>query len=124
MKTEVLSFRKDIAPNTSLTLKERVKADGSVSKIFVRFYPGVEKSLQVRPYILHKGNRAEDVITYVEGTDNYLSGDSDSFEYPVTVDVKYDDEIVVYVNNTDLANTYSLVVDVKVDFHSFEVNEL
>ena len=119
MKSEVVSFRKKVLAGENVILKERVKSDGSVSEVRVRFYPGSELSLQVKPFVKHKGSRDEDFFTYAEGTDQFLSGDNDSFVFPVTVGVQYDDEICVYVNNTG-AYEYSLVVDILLQYFADE----
>jgi hypothetical protein len=116
MKTEVIAFRKDIAPNTTDVLHERVKHDGRVKEIRVRFYRGVEQSLKVRPFIEHKGNRIEEVFTYPNTAKPFLDGEDDYFLFPVTVDVEYDDYIKVWGQNTDATYTYTLVCDVVVEY--------
>lgn len=99
MKKEVLTFTKLIQAGEKIRLKERVKYDGYIEEIRIRFYAGQENTLKVTPYVQQKGNRIEDFFTYPAGTDNYLSGEDDYNVYPVTLNVETDDEIVVYVEN-------------------------
>lgn len=117
MKQEVIAFKKTIAPNTVETIKERVKADGFISSVSIRFYPGAENDLQVKPYIKHKGTHAiEDFFTYPEGTQKFISGDNDYFEYNVSLQVMYDDEIEVWVENKSTNYAYTLSVDVEINY--------
>lgn len=117
-KVEVVSFRKVIAPSTEQTFVERIKSPGTIEQARVRFYPGQQKALQVQPYVIHKGQLREDLLTYSEGTDKYLSGDDDTFEFPCVVTVDYDDELHVYAKNTDATYSYTLVIDVVVDYYA------
>jgi hypothetical protein len=112
LKKEVMSFRQDIQPLTSETLSERIKANGRIAEIRLRFYPGVERDLRVRPYVLHKGDKQEDVFTYVGTTEPYLSGDDDYLEFTISVEVEYDDKMIVFVSNESGVYPYTLVCDV------------
>lgn len=113
---ENMSFRKVIAAGTEQTIKERIKDDGHVIGINVRFYPGVQKSLQVHPFVRHKLNHDEDLFSYVAGTDTFLTGDDDTLKFEVNLAVEVDDEFCVYVKNTDGQYDYSLSVDVLIRY--------
>jgi hypothetical protein len=117
VKTEVISFRKVIPKNTNTVIKERVKANGSVKEIRVRFFPGQQLALQVKPYILHKNFLTEDFFTYPSTTDGFLTGDDDYLVFPVTIEVELDDEIAVWANNTDVNWDYNLVVDMVIVYY-------
>lgn len=107
-------------PLEEYRIKERLKDSGSVKDVRIRFYSGVEKSLRVRPYLLHKAGRAEDFFTYPAGTEPYITGDDDQLQFPVLVDFDYDDEVVVdYENVGDYP--YTLVVDIVVSYYPNEV---
>jgi 3-dehydroquinate dehydratase len=116
-KKEVIVFRYNLAGGQKVTLKERIKADCTIVEVRVRFYPGQENSLKVRPYILHKLNKPEEIFTYVEGGSVFLSGDDDRESYPVSLSAQYDDEVVVYAENTSIYE-YTVAVDVVVDYDS------
>ncbi len=116
MKSEVISFRYDADPTEIYTLKERMKADGVVTQVNIRFYPGVELALEIKPFLLHKGRRAEDIFTYAEGSKVAISGDDDFFQFPVNLTFEYDDEFCVYFSNTDGVNSYTVCVDVFVNY--------
>lgn len=115
MKKEIIAIRKDIEPGQKLEFKERLKDNGALVSVTVRFYPGVENDLKVEPFILHKGNRREDILTYVENSNAYISGDDDIFNFPVYVEFKYDDEFVIEAENIG-AFPYTLVVDALIEY--------
>lgn len=103
-----------------LLIKERMKDNGSVNEVRVRFYPGVEKSLHVNPYILHKAGRREELFTYPVGGEGFISGDNDTFVFPISIDFEYDDEIVVEFENVG-NYSYTLAVDIIVNYYREEV---
>lgn len=113
---ETISFRKVIAANTSVNFTEELKSDATIENMFVRFYPGQQKSLQVTPKVKFRNEEMYNLIRYATGTDGYLTGDDDKLSYPLGVEVTTGDQIVIYVTNTDTINEYSLVVDVIVDY--------
>lgn len=115
VKKEIIAIRKDIQPGEKVTFKERMKDNGALVSIRVRFYPGVENDLKVIPFVLHKGNRREDVLTYVENTNAFISGDDDTFQFPVFVEFKYDDEFITEVENIG-AFPYTCVLDATVEY--------
>jgi uncharacterized membrane protein len=116
-KKETVAFIKIIPAGTSAKLLERVKGEGTVEKLTVRFYPGQQKSLQVRAIIIHKGNKIEDLITYPEGGDSYLSGDDDSLVFNIVIPVENDDEIAISVKNIDASNDYTLMAFLEIDYY-------
>lgn len=118
MKKEVITLRKDIAGDGNVySFAERVKADGQIEELRIRFYPGLERELQIRPYVLHKGSKAEDFFSYVEGTELFLTGDDDYFVYPLNIQVEYDDQIVIECKNVNINEyTYTAVLDIVISY--------
>jgi hypothetical protein len=118
VKKEVIAVRKAISPLEVGTVKERVKYDGFIERINVRFYAGQESELKVMPLVMHKGGKTETFFTYPEGTEPTLSGEDDRFEYPLSIDIEYDDEIQIRYENRSSLYEYTLVVDVIVSYYS------
>jgi hypothetical protein len=112
---ESIVIRRSVAAGESGTVRERLKADGTVEEIRVRFYPGQEGDLQVMPYILHKGERREDLLTFPAGSDRFLSGDDDYVVFPLSVSFEYDDNLQIDFKNI-ATFPYTLSVDVIVDY--------
>lgn len=115
-KKEIVAFRKTIPANTSDVLAERIKADGTIEELRVRFYQGQQKALQVHIFVEHKGSKIEEMITYPSTSDGFLSGDDDYFIFPVSIPVAYDDYLKVAVKNTETQYPYSLSCDIVIDY--------
>jgi hypothetical protein len=113
---EPISFRAVIPPGTTKEFEEMVKSPGTLEEIAVRFYIGQQKSLHIQPMIIHNGNVVDNVITYPDGTDKFLSGDDDYFIFRPVIPCKYDDKIKVIATNTDPVNSYTLSIDFMVDY--------
>jgi hypothetical protein len=111
----------EFVPQEESVIRERLKDNGQVQEVRVRFYPGVERTLQVSPYVLHKNNRREDFFTYPEGTEPYITGDNDYLIFPCSLDFQYDDEICIEYNHAGGDFPYTLAVDVVVTYHEAEV---
>lgn len=120
MKKEVIHFHTLYAAGEKYYLQERVKADGVITELRLKFNPGQEMELHVWPYVMHKGHKKEDFITFVEYGYNYLAGDNDYLIYPVQIEVKYDDMIIIEAENTSTMYDYSLFADVVVQYSEFE----
>lgn len=109
-------FRKDILPNTTEYLEERIKGNGLIEQVNIRFYAGVESSLEVKPYVLEDGRKPNHLFTYPNNQENFITGDNDYFEIPVTIEIENDDMLVIEVKNTDTNYTYTLVCDVIITY--------
>jgi hypothetical protein len=121
VKREVIAIRRNMLPGEVTEIVERVKYDGNIERINVRFYAGQENELTVLPYVRHKGNKTETFFTFPEGTEPVLSGEDDRLEFPLSIEVEYDDEIVVRAENKSAgvnAYEYTLVVDIIVTYYS------
>jgi hypothetical protein len=114
-KKEPIVFIKKIPPGVTDVLSERVKGDGTIEGFTVRFFPGQENSLRVRPFVEHRGGTIEELVTYVETGDRFLSGDNDYDEYAAAIPVRNDDYVKVHVTNTS-PYEYTLKIVVNVDY--------
>jgi hypothetical protein len=114
---ESISFRKVIEKGQSVILKERVKADGTVTKVKIKFYEGQEGSLRVTPYVLKTRNRIEQLVTYAEGSDTYLSGNDEAYEQDISLKINNDDYVCISVTNTSSEYDYNLNADILVDYY-------
>lgn len=115
-RMEPIIIQIDCAGGASGEIRERVKANGVVRQIMLRFYTGQQLDLHIMPFVMHTGKRREDLVTYPEGARQYLSGEDDQMVIPTQVNVYYDDEIVVRYENQDPDNTYTVVVYVHLDY--------
>lgn len=115
-KKEPILFHKKILANTTDVLAERVKSDGMITSLIVRFYSGQEGSLQVSPFVEHKGNKVEYMVTFPNTSKTFISGDDDIFTFPLSLSVEYDDFIKVHVKNNS-SYDYDLVCHVIVSYY-------
>lgn len=116
-KKEVILFNKLIPPNKKDVLHYRIPSDCTVEEVRVRFYQGVQGSLQVIPFIEHKGNKIENLIDYASGTDQWVTGENDYFVFPVVVPCEFNDFLKVEVKNTSVDFAYTCMVQVVLDFY-------
>jgi hypothetical protein len=116
VKKEVITIRQSVAAGVAGTVKERLKDDGYIEEVRIRFYPGVERQLEIVPYILHKENRKEDLFTYPTGTEGTITGDNDYLVFPVSLEFNYDDELWVDYKNKGTTYPYTLVIDIVVSY--------
>lgn len=115
---ESIPLRKKIeAGAKGVTITERIKALGTLQGIRFIFAPGQEGDLHIRPFILRKGGFLETILTFPEEGLNYLNGDDIVLEYPVITPVENDENIVIYADNMDDENDYTLQVDVFIDYY-------
>jgi hypothetical protein len=117
MKREVISVRKNVSPLEVSEVRERVKYNGNIERILIRFYAGQENELTVLPYVQHKGKKNETFFTFPEGTDPYLSGEDDRLDFPLSIEVEYDDEIVIRSENKSAVYDYTLVCDIIITYY-------
>ena len=117
-RKESISFRGSLADGADVWLQERVKENGTIEGVRVRFYSGQELSLKVSIFLEKKGEVPVSLISFASTTDTYISGDDDYFVFPVVVPVKYDDHVKVYVENDNGDGfAYHYAVDVDIDYY-------
>lgn len=118
-KKEYMVFRKTIPANTTIPIvfKERIKGDGTVESLDVRFYIGQQKMLQVNPYIEHKNEMIESLVQFQDDCDQFLAGDDDRFSFNPIIPVENNEQVCVSVINNDPVNDYTLMVTVGVDYY-------
>jgi hypothetical protein len=108
---------KTVPKGKSVEIKERIKADGTIEKVSIKFYQGQQLGLHVMPEVIHKGELRESLITYPSDAAQYLSGDNDYNNYAVVIPVRYDDYIRVYAENIDATYDYTLNIDIEIDYY-------
>lgn len=114
-KREVVLIRKTVKPSETVEIRERIKSDGTLESMKIRFYAGEGLTLQVRPIVEKRGGQGVDIVTYPKGTDSYIIGDDDYLEYNPIIEVSNDEELVVYATNVGTVDS-KLVIDFEVDY--------
>lgn len=117
-KREVILFRKKVKPLEEIELVERIKGEGAIKSLKLRYYLGQELQLQVLPFIRHKGNKIE-YMTTSPTNQYYIAGDDDSFSFDVHIGVQNDDEMVVKAKNTNDTYEYDLICDIEIEYYEY-----
>ena len=111
---EVIHFSKTITAGATETLNARIKNDGTLEELRVRFYEGANRELSIRPVIDTRGNLQE-ILSYATSGDSTLKGNDDYFAIPVNMPVRLDDVAKVVVTSAS-AIDLDFVVDMVVDY--------
>jgi hypothetical protein len=119
-------FAVTIPAATTLVSRVEVAADGTVESLAVRIYSGAELAVKVRAWIENAVQERRSLVQYMRidspppGTvvKDYVDGDDDVWHFsprePVYKDDK--DNLVIEIENTDVANAYNVAVDCLIDY--------
>lgn len=117
-----LIFRKKIPANTEGFLDLGITAHGYVRSVKTRFAAGENGTLQVRPVVIVPQDIMIDLFKYA--AEPYLSGDDETVQSDIKVEVENHTIARVYYKNTatdpDSADSF-LNVDIEVEY--FEIIE-
>lgn len=116
-KKEVIYIDKKILANTAVIFEEIIKEDCTIEGLKIKFYIGQEKALQVYPKVFHGRADVEDLVTFNVDGEQYLSGDDDSFDFPIVIPCKVNDVIQIKAVNTDLVFDYHLTMALHMDYY-------
>lgn len=112
-----IRFAEDVGPDSTVIETYEAPHDLTVEQLTVRIYRGAELDLQVFPFV--DRDRSDDrqqrePLVVFRGKE-FIDGDGDTFEFPVSVSVKEGQEIGVEVENVDSTYTYDFAAEVTVD---------
>jgi len=106
-------FAEEVDPGETVTLTKTIEEDATVEQATVRIYRGAELALRVKPFV-RRNNRRFGLIDFPDGK-QYVDGDGDFFEFPVSEQVEENDEIGVEVENVATDYAYDFSTDLVVD---------
>jgi len=105
-------FAENVDPGDNVNLSKEIETAATVEQVTVRIYRGAELDLHVQPYV-ERGGRRTSLVEY-QGKD-YVDGDGDFFEFPVSEGVERRDQLGVDVENQATDYAYDFSVDVVLD---------
>lgn len=118
-------FSRDIPVNTSGYIDSRLVAHGSIEKVRVNFATGENDLLHIRPVAIIPGEITLDLFQYADGGNAYVSGDSETIESDVGVEIENDTILRVYYENTNTnIGDDPGKLNVKITVNYFETIEL
>lgn len=101
----------------NLILEMPVHRPGTITKMTIRFYPGQQKTLQVRPFVQRPPDGVEELAQYT-GTRKYFSGDNDIFEIKMDFPIDAEYKISLDISNVSSpAQTYDVYVIFEIDYY-------
>lgn len=119
-----------VPPNTTITARKAVAADGTVESLSIRLYPGAELSVQVDAWIENAVKEKRSLIDYFQESEldgalpegavikSYVDGDDDPWRFSPREPVfaTDDDKVCITITNTDDTNPYDVAVDYLIDY--------
>lgn len=118
-KSETLVFRESVASGGSGYLDLPLLDHGMVEKVRIRFATGENGTLRIRPVVILPGQIQIDLLRYASNP--YVTGDSETIESDVRVEVENKAVARVYYENTSvdpLADDSIVNVDIGVTYFS------
>lgn len=106
-------FAESVDPGETITLTKDVERDATVEETTVRIYRGAELALRIKPFV-ERDNRRFELIDYPQGK-QYVDGDGDFWEFPVSEAVATEDVIGVEVENVATDYAYDFSTDMVLD---------
>ena len=106
MPSEQINIRYDCPKSTGVVLRQEIRKDGWLTDGFMHFPPGCNALVQVRMMLETGGRRLE--VTPIQN--QFIALDDANYVYPIDIEVKMRDAIIVEVNNYDSVNAHQISV--------------
>ena len=101
-----------VGPGASGELTHELEESATVERVDVRFYPGPQLDLELRPFGEVDSNRFD--LLDLTGRD-VVVGDDDRFSFDVSVGLSQGDVVGVEFSNVDPSNGFDFVVDLTLE---------
>lgn len=115
----VIDFSTTVPARDSLTISETMDTDGYVTNLYARAYPGEENEIQRRMRIWQGGKdngNPVSLVRYPEGSDAYLAGDDQTWNFSLRREFSEDDVLEVkYTSNSEYDHPVSTVLAVETE---------
>lgn len=108
-------FRKAIPAGDKGYLDATLSAHGYVTGVKVRFAAGENATLHVRPTVVIPQDIPIDLIQYADGCDKYISGDDETYNSDMKIEIENNAIVRVWYENTGIGTSF-LDVDVTVEY--------
>lgn len=106
MPSEQINIRYDCPASTGVVLRWEIRKDGWLTDGFMHFPPGCNALVQVRMMLETGGRRIE--VTPIQN--QFIALDDANYAYPIDIEVKMRDAVVVEINNYDAVNPHQISV--------------
>lgn len=112
-------FRKAVPANDSGHLIAPLVGHGIVTACHIRCAVGDEAKLHIRPVVVYPGEIETDIFNYAIGGDKYISGDDETIENQLSLEIENHACLKVYYDNTETdaaSDPAQLSVDIEVSY--------
>lgn len=106
MPSEQINIRYNCLKRTGVVLRQEIRRDGWLTDGFMHFPPGCNALVQIRMMLETGGRRIE--VTPREN--QFVALDDANYAYPIDIEVKMKDAIIVEINNYDSVNAHQISV--------------
>lgn len=107
-----IRFAEQVDPDSKVEETFDVETEATIEGLDVRIYRGAELDLHIKPWIKREGKKFP-LIEY-QGK-NFIDGDADHWEFPVSESIRPEDTIGVTAENVDTEYALDYAVDVTID---------
>jgi hypothetical protein len=105
-----------VGPGNEATWRHEMGSDATIEQLDVRIYTGAELDLRVSPFVEYGTDQSNRLpLIKFAGDKDYVDGEGDSWEFPISEGVERSEFIGVSVENVDDSYTYDFAVDFVVD---------
>lgn len=98
MKTPVLIFESIPAGTVRQLIEREIKRPAKMDKVLIRFFPGQQNTLTVRPYIRKTSGAVQELSMYTGETS--FAGDDNDVPFAVDVAIDQYDKVCIEVSNS------------------------
>lgn len=114
MRSDSVLFDQTVPAGQSASFEKQLSFAGRVKKMTMTFYPGQQKSLQVKPFMLRAPDYFVSLAKFA-GAHQYFSGDENTYIIEMSMAFGKQDKVCVDVVNTS-TNDYDLYVLFEVEY--------
>lgn len=121
---KTIVFNKAVPAGESGYIDSRLVAHGEVESVRINFAVGENGTLRIRPAVIIPGEIMIDLFSYAENGDPYISGDNETVESGVGVEIENDTILRIFYENTGEEGSIDSILNVKVTVNYFETVDL
>lgn len=98
MRSTSVLFDQTVPAGQTKYFEKSLPFAGRVTKMIVTLYPGQQKSLQVKPYMMEAPDVFKGLTAYA-GNRSYFSGDENTYEISLNIPFRAQDKLAVDATN-------------------------
>lgn len=121
---KTIVFNKSVPAGESGFIDSRLVAHGEVESVRINFAVGENGTLHIRPVVIIPGEIMIDLFGYADNSDQYVSGDNETVESGVGIEIENDTILRIFYDNIGEEGTADSELNVKVTVNYFETVDI